>query len=289
VLPDPNPMRYFSLAVGVLILLAGGQVGGDTRCSACHGGLVADFQSTAHAISAEDEDPSGCTSCHGDPAAHLAAPTKPGSMLAFDDEPGATINAACGSCHADAHSGRPNPHSQAGLACTDCHSIHQPDAAEIKLPAGFDRLDAASATCFECHQETFGQFAFNERHRLQEGSVSCTSCHDPHAPTSSGHLGAFGQRVCAECHADADGPFVFEHGASKVEGCGACHEPHGSPNRHMLTHQQVGELCYSCHAIVPQFHLGFSPAGPPRFDEGTVCTNCHATIHGSNLDPAFLR
>ncbi len=214
-------------------------------------------------------------------------------MLAFDDEPGATINAACASCHEDAHSARPNPHSQAGLACTDCHRIHPSNAAETKLPAGlpagFDRVDAASATCFECHQEAFSQFAFNERHRLQEGSVSCTSCHDPHGPASSSHLGAFGQRVCAECHADADGPFVFEHGASRVDGCGACHEPHGSPNRHMLTHQQVGELCYSCHAVVPQFHLGFGPGGPPRFDEGTVCTNCHVTIHGSNLDPAFLR
>ena len=210
-------------------------------------------------------------------------------MLAFDDEPSAEINAACGSCHTDAHSARANPHSRAGLACTDCHSIHRSETVGVTLPAEFDRVDAASATCFNCHQETFSQFSFNERHRLQEGSVSCTSCHDPHAPASSGHLGAFSQRVCAQCHADADGPFVFEHDASRVEGCGACHEPHGSPNRHMLTHQQVGELCYSCHAIVPQFHLGFSPAGPPRFDERTVCTNCHATIHGSNLDPAFLR
>jgi DmsE family decaheme c-type cytochrome len=282
-------MRLFSMAVGTLFLLATGQVGGNPTCAACHGELVADFHGTPHGARTEDDEASGCRSCHGDPATHLAAPAEPGSLLAFDDEPSATINAACGSCHADAHTARANPHSQAGLACTDCHSIHPSSAAEIALPAEFDRVDAASATCFECHQETFSQFSFNERHRLQEGSVSCTSCHDPHAPASSGHLGAFGQRVCAECHAAVDGPFVFEHDASRVEGCGACHEPHGSPNRHMLTHQQVGELCYSCHAIVPQFHLGFSPAGPPRFDEGTVCTNCHATIHGSNLDPAFLR
>ena len=82
---------------------------------------------------------------------------------------------------------------------------------------------------------------------------------------------------------------MFEHAASKVDGCTACHTPHGGPNRHMLNHQQVGELCYSCHAAVPQFHLGFSPVGAARFDEKTVCTNCHVTIHGSNLDRLFLR
>jgi predicted CXXCH cytochrome family protein len=102
-------------------------------------------------------------------------------------------------------------------------------------------------------------------------------------------LGGFKQSQCADCHPDTEGPFVFEHPVSRVDGCVACHEPHGSPNRHMLKIQDVGALCYTCHAEVPQFHTGFSPVAPPRFNEQTVCTNCHVTIHGSNLDPLFLR
>ena len=106
---------------------------------------------------------------------------------------------------------------------------------------------------------------------------------------SRGDLGGFDDQTCARCHADKTGPFIFEHAASRAEGCGACHEPHGSPNRYLLTHQQEGALCYSCHAMVPQFHTGFGPGGPPRFGLDTVCTNCHATVHGSNLDRNFLR
>lgn len=49
----------------------------------------------------------------------------------------------------------------------------------------------------------------------------------------------------------------------------------------MLTFQAVAELCYSCHVAVPGFHS--------RFTLDTQCTNCHSSIHGSNLDPYFLR
>ena len=128
----------------------------------------------------------------------------------------------------------------------------------------------------------------NEAHRLDQNVVTCTSCHDPHAVKAS-KLASFADATCSTCHADKDGPFVFEHKASRTEGCAACHQPHGSANRHMLEHQDVGALCYMCHDAVPQFHLGFAPVGAPRFDEKTVCTNCHVTVHGSNLDRYFLR
>ena len=31
-------------------------------------------------------------------------------------------------------------------------------------------------------------------------------------------------------------------------GCAACHEVHGSPNRHLLRHQTQVNLCYECHS-----------------------------------------
>jgi DmsE family decaheme c-type cytochrome len=279
----------------VLVLLAllatnGANAAEGTRpCGDCHAETVADTQNTPHALALDGRAAAaGCADCHGDPTAHVAAPDAPGSMLAFRDEPASTINTACGSCHEDTHAPGSNPHIRAGLACTDCHSVHH-ESSHIPLPAEFEALDQSSTMCFDCHQETFSQFAFNERHRLAEGSISCSSCHDPHAPRSGARLGGFRQAMCTECHPDTDGPFVFEHTASRVDGCIACHAPHGSPNRHMLTHQQEGELCHTCHAVVPQFHLGFSPVAPARFDESTVCTNCHVTIHGSNLDRLFLR
>ena len=94
-------------------------------------------------------------------------------------------------------------------------------------------------------------------------------------------LGGFKQQQCTSCHTDKEGPFVFEHGSQRVEGCVACHDPHGSPNRHLLTFQSVADLCYSCHGVVPGFHT--------RFIADSQCTNCHSTIHGSNFDPFLLK
>jgi hypothetical protein len=50
----------------------------------------------------------------------------------------------------------------------------------------------------------------------------------------------------------------------------------------MLTHQNVADVCFSCHAEAPAWHAYFSP-------EGTNCVNCHSAIHGSNLDKRFLK
>jgi hypothetical protein len=43
--------------------------------------------------------------------------------------------------------------------------------------------------------------------------------------------------LCYKCHADKQGPFVFEHAPLKVEGCTACHDPHGSANPKLLKTQ----------------------------------------------------
>src|SRR2546430_10607074 len=38
---------------------------------------------------------------------------------------------------------------------------------------------------------------------------------------------------------------------SRFEGCGSCHEPHGSANPRMLTKQEVRFVCLECHANLP--------------------------------------
>lgn len=238
-----------------------------------------------------------CLACHGDVSEHLASGGGLGNVLAFRDEPALAQSERCLGCHSDTHPRfASSAHGVAGLTCTDCHSNHSPGARNSSLlkaatggAVGLGSATMVSATCADCHGDVSTQFAFNERHRLREGALECTSCHDPHAPQQRLLLGGFKQEQCLQCHTDKGGPFVFEHAASRTEGCSACHSPHGSPNRHMLAHQRVGELCISCHAVVPQFHLGFSPVGSPRFDLDTQCTNCHSTIHGSNFDPNFLK
>ncbi|GMR22042.1 MAG: hypothetical protein BMS9Abin37_0368 [Acidobacteriota bacterium] len=183
------------------------------------------------------------------------------------------------SCHGQAHPRFfASSHSRAGLSCKSCHSVHSDDRLDVSAPDGY--IGRASQECTECHANAVTEFTFNEHHRLEEGIMECTSCHNPHEPTPRVRLGGFKTQQCTQCHVDKLGPFVFEHGTSLVEGCISCHSPHGSPNRFMLEFQAEGDLCYSCHVVMPGFHS--------RFTSETMCTSCHWSIHGSNLNPAFL-
>lgn len=265
-------------------------------CAGCHEDQVLAFAHTPHAaidregLAAKAGADSSCAACHGDSAAHLEAGGTRETMFGFgDDELASVKSARCLTCHTDTHPEfRSSPHAAAGLDCTSCHSVHGAKASSWALlrvgnpePIGMHDLGDASASCYGCHGEVFTQFEFNERHRLHEGILDCTSCHNPHEAATRVQLGGFKQEQCVQCHTDKGGPFVFEHGSSMVEGCVACHAPHGSPNRHQLNFQSTAELCFSCHGEVPSFHS--------RFTLDTVCTNCHSSIHGSNFDPFFLK
>lgn len=254
-------------------------------CGECHGEEVNALAETPHAaldregLVAKAGVAQSCEACHGDPTEHLRTDGE-AAVFTFSDTPQRNAE-QCLTCHADTHPRfRLSAHAKAGLACVSCHAIHPVDApAEPEV--AMDLRGRPSAKCVDCHASEFTQFTFTDHHRLEEGTLECTSCHDPHAPPERPILGGFKQETCVGCHTDKGGPFIFEHPASRVEGCTSCHTPHGSPNRHLLMFQAVAEQCFSCHAAVPSFHT--------RFTLDTQCTNCHSQIHGSNLDPFFLK
>jgi len=307
--------KVFIAVVFPLMLLFGNQAGNaqtldrdqlvqtTTLCRACHRDKFESGEANPHSALdlPEWQQDTGvmlsCVGCHGDVTEHISGGGSLGTVLGFRSESTQEINDTCLSCHRATHPDfQRSEHALAGLTCTSCHSQHAHAsgaeallrAGPVTLPGG-DRLSNVTQLCASCHTESVTDFAFNERHRLLEGVIDCASCHDPHSPQSRTLLGGFKQEACIDCHTDKGGPFVFEHQASRIEGCTACHSAHGSPNRHMLSHQRVGELCFTCHAAVPQFHSGFSPVAPVRFGLDTQCTNCHSTIHGSNFDPLFLK
>jgi len=272
----------------------GEQVSAQT-CGDCHDDVVAAFARNPHAaldtegLAAKAGASFSCAACHGDPTAHLDAGGGADTIRTFG--PGVDprkVEEVCLTCHSTTHPEfAQSPHAKAGISCLDCHSIHNSKVGDEHLlvpPAKGTTAPGThevSAVCAQCHGDVLAQFQFNEHHRIEEGIVDCTSCHNPHEPQTRTMLGGFKQQACITCHTDKGGPFVFEHGSVMVEGCVACHDPHAGANRHQLKFQRVAELCFSCHTEVPSFHS--------RFTLDTQCTSCHSSIHGSNFSPFFLQ
>lgn len=281
---SPRLLRRFSLPAVGLMFLAAAVVGLGTAakpvpqekdmetCGTCHEDVVKAFSLQPHAALPDRT----CTACHGSAEKHLEEEGKGGVFAFAAADPAGEKSGKCLTCHSqDNPQYMGSPHAKAALDCTACHSIHGGNEAALLKTS-------PNKNCSVCHEDIFAQFELNERHRLQEGIMTCTTCHDPHGPSTRMRLGGFKQEECLKCHADKGGPFLHEHEASQVEGCTVCHEVHGSPNRHLLTHESAADLCFSCHAAAPSWHGGFT-------SEGTNCVTCHATIHGSNLSRKFLK
>jgi len=125
-------------------------------------------------------------------------------------------------------------------------------------------------------------------------------CHNPHGgflPKAVRTVAA-NEPGCLNCHGNLRGPFTYEHSPVRLEGCTACHQPHGSANPRMLTRHEVRFVCLECHfnrpAATPEAAAptlgGVPPAlhdlRNPRYNN---CTICHVKIHGSNVDRALMR
>jgi DmsE family decaheme c-type cytochrome len=257
----------------------GGYVGSEA-CKACHEDTFKNFMVSVHAEAKNPEGKVvGCEACHGPGQDHAEAGGGKGTIFAFKATDSAEEKAnRCLACHAERKSAfhyKSSNHMNANVACSDCHRPH--------AAVGKDRLLKTETpyACIVCHQEMLSQTVLPDHHRMWEGMVKCWDCHKQHGRSDRMQLGGFKNEMCFKCHTNKQGPFLYEHGSVRVEGCTICHDPHGSVNRHMLRFQKVADLCFSCHAEVPSFHT--------RFNSTTQCTNCHNSIHGSNLDPFFLK
>jgi DmsE family decaheme c-type cytochrome len=288
--------------------LAAADYAGSEACKTCHANIWFNFYKNPHyrSVASGDQPPerTGCEGCHGPGQAHIAAhggkTTIPRAFSLMSSE--AAMN-TCLTCHArDFYkiNVRRSTHSLNDVSCTSCHSIHKsPDQRFLLAKTQRD-------LCYGCHQDVRAQFDMPFKHRVNEGFMNCTDCHNPHgafAPTwrmndtprmvtqANGN-----QEACLKCHADKRGPFMFEHPPVRVEGCEICHYPHGSTNARLLVRPVTFTLCLQCHNGADSFgdrNNGITQLSPsshnlldPRYQR---CTTCHVRIHGSNGSPYFLR
>jgi DmsE family decaheme c-type cytochrome len=144
--------------------------------------------------------------------------------------------------------------------------------------------------CNQCHADVKPQFSLPFRHRVEEGLIMCSDCHDPHDISRKKLLRSSTQQeaVCTKCHTETAGPFVYEHPVLKTEGCTACHVPHGGQNPHLSRDAKVDTICRECHypSVNSSTGVSIESAHNPAAQTKS-CIACHADIHGSNVSPVF--
>lgn len=260
-------------------------VGSDEQCKACHEDQFKNVQATPHFTTitktGQGERWQGCESCHGPGSEHVANGGDKTKIFTFKDVKAEEITRNCLTCHStnlEHQNFTRSAHNKAGVSCTSCHAIHQPAEAQKLL------VQKSPNLCFSCHNETRADFNKPYRHRVLEGYVTCSDCHNVHGTTLPRQVrgGTAQDSGCFKCHADKRGPFVFEHEPVRVEGCSTCHTPHGSTNPRLLTRSRVNSMCLECHQAIP--------AGPhPQNTKSQACTLCHSQIHGSNVSEVFFK
>ena len=258
---------------------------GVDTCKTCHEDLYKkNFEYTPH-FKTTLANGHGCESCHGPGAEHVAGGGDVTKIISFKNLSKQDVNTRCLGCHGEKHEQRhfsASSHASNDVGCLDCHSPHHAKEPEHLLSRAQPEL------CYGCHTSTKADFARPYHHRVDEGLVHCSDCHNVHGTTSLRQVRAVpsGDAVCVRCHADKEGPFVYEHVPVKTEGCSSCHTPHGSNNPRYLRVSQVNLLCLQCHTFPV-----LSPGGPTH-NQATkyqACTMCHAAIHGSNASNVFFR
>lgn len=272
-----------------------GYVGSNT-CKTCHQDIYDNWAKTPHWKTTLNTrgGPSkqGCEGCHGPGKAHVDGGGDVTKIFTFKKVSAKVISDRCLTCHAggtEDMNAINSVHTLNGVSCIECHSPHHAETKENLL------VQAQPGLCYTCHQQKQAEFVMPFRHRVDEGLIQCTDCHNPHGTVRPKQLrtSATLDQICFKCHTDKQGPFVFEHPPVKIEGCSSCHIPHGGANFHMLRVSNVNLLCLQCHTMTPMgAKVGPSPGTPSFHSQETFfksCTLCHSQIHGSNFDATFFK
>jgi DmsE family decaheme c-type cytochrome len=260
--PDSQREKRFEKYVQI----AGAEQVGSDQCRACHAEAGKSYQRTTHRHERVE-----CEECHGPGSLHVKSADY-GQIIKFRQKSVEAANGVCLGCHASTvalqnwFSGSHQAHE---VRCTDCHHAH---AADPKLESRRQQTEA----CLQCHRKQQAESNLPYHHPVREAKMGCADCHEPHGGTAANNLRADNlNELCFKCHAELEGPFTYQH-APVVESCAKCHSPHGSAHRNLL---QVSEpmLCLQCH---PGHHNGATISLLTR------CTNCHSSIHGSDIPSA---
>lgn len=265
-------------------------VGAET-CKTCHEDVFKNFETTPHfktTLTKRGPEWQGCEACHGPGKAHVESGGDKTKIFIFKGAKAEDVSKRCLGCHqyGEEHANFDrSQHNTNDVSCIACHSPHHGKEKQFLL------VNKQPELCYSCHTDVKQDFNRPFRHRVEEGLVQCTDCHNQHGGFLTKQLRATAaqDQVCFGCHTDKAGPFVFEHQPVKTEGCVSCHTPHGSTNPRLLKRAQTNLLCLECHTLTQDSNIPAAPSFHNQTQKYQACTMCHVQVHGSNVDQFFFK
>lgn len=230
-------------------------------CIQCHAARVHSVESTTHRLKLI-EPSIGCESCHGPGSLHIKERTSGFSVAGeFDDtivHPGKQSRelkeAICARCHlrgagwSDVR-GRSSADFRPGLLMTDFRVDFSPQNSTDAMDVVGHFEQMRSSRCY-----------------IESNTLTCTTCHNPHASPSAEMKVEYYRNKCLECHEQEDDrcdfPEPLRLAESPADNRVTCHMPetgtdipHFSFTHHRIgirhTHQREEPLDYPLSELVP--------------------------------------
>src|SRR5258707_5394623 len=171
---------------------------GGAVCQTCHPNIVTTFFKNPHyrsvASGKEPPERTGCEGCHGPGKKHVEARGGKSTIAhAYSIMQPKQILDSCLTCHGKDFPRaniRRSSHTQSDVVCTNCHAIHKAQATKALL------AKLQTDLCYGCHTNVRAQFSMPFKHRVNEGFMQCTDCHNPHgAPAPTWRMGVHPRMV----------------------------------------------------------------------------------------------
>jgi len=211
-------------------------------------------------------------------------------------------NELCLECHQSKKTVLSSKHSK-DMNCISCHKIHNSNNKNL-VKGNIEN------SCFNCHKskgmaekKLIGEIShpynitikdkskLDKSVKLNNGKLTCTSCHDPHKEGEDGNFLIYDKRsICTKCHNNKTNILESKHDFSDQSKnyCNKCHSIHNAKSKTMIYNfiiKDKNDLCITCHN-----KEGIAKKDPPKMihttnnknkiktkfkNESIFCIDCH--------------